>query len=83
MGRFIKENIGELKKVVRNRSGIINIEITSKEQIEKLRNLPAFNNKDIMYSTNDKRNTTRGIIRSYDLACCSEEEILEELKNKV
>ncbi|GFN92451.1 RNA-directed DNA polymerase from mobile element jockey [Plakobranchus ocellatus] len=78
--RELKSILGdETIKVTKLGSGDLMVELKSKDQAKKLGVIATFLDIPVTVSPHKSLNSCKGVIRSHDLRCCTEEEIVEEL----
>ncbi|GFO45336.1 RNA-directed DNA polymerase from mobile element jockey [Plakobranchus ocellatus] len=78
--RELKSILGdETIEVTNLGSGDLMVELKSNEQAQKLGATTTFLDTPVTVSPHKSLNSSKGEIRSRDLRCCSEEEMMEEL----
>ncbi|GFO25224.1 RNA-directed DNA polymerase from mobile element jockey [Plakobranchus ocellatus] len=78
--RELKSILGdETIKVTKLGSGDLMVELKSNDQAKKLAAIATFLDIPVTVSPHKSLNSSKGVIRSRDLRCCSEEEMVEEL----
>ncbi|GFO42414.1 RNA-directed DNA polymerase from mobile element jockey [Plakobranchus ocellatus] len=78
--RELKSILGdETIEVTKLGSGDLMVELKSNEQAKKLGAITTFLDILVTVSPHKSLNSSKGVIRSRDLRCCSEEEMMEEL----
>ena len=78
--KTLKGCVGTVKTVRKLRSGVLLVEVNREAQSIGLCKLTNILDLDITVSLHRSMNSCRGVIRSYDLAQMTEEELLDELK---
>ena len=73
---------GVPKSVKKLRSGDLLVEYTGRKQIENLLRTEKFFDLDVKVSLHTSLNTCRGVVRCPDLRACSEQEILENMREQ-
>ena len=81
INKFISNNLGDVKQVKKLRDGQLLVELISPGQANILSKLKSFNNLEIKISPHRSLNTRQGIIRCRDLKNCSEEDVVDGLKD--
>ncbi|GFN87446.1 RNA-directed DNA polymerase from mobile element jockey [Plakobranchus ocellatus] len=69
----------ETIEVTKLGSGVLMVELKSNDQAKKLGAIATFLDIPVTVSPHKSLNSSKGVIRSRDLRCCSEEEMVEEL----
>ncbi|GFO36176.1 RNA-directed DNA polymerase from mobile element jockey [Plakobranchus ocellatus] len=69
----------ETTEVTKLGSGDLMVELKSNDQAKKLRAIATFLDIPVTVSPHKSLNSSKGLIRSRDLRCCSDEEMVEEL----
>ncbi|GFO46829.1 RNA-directed DNA polymerase from mobile element jockey [Plakobranchus ocellatus] len=78
--RELKSILGdETIEVTKLGSGDLMVELKSNDQAKKLGAIATFLDIPVTVSPHKSLNSSKGVIRSRDLRCCSEEEMVEEL----
>ncbi|GFO03549.1 RNA-directed DNA polymerase from mobile element jockey [Plakobranchus ocellatus] len=78
--RELKSILGdETIEVTKLGSGDLMVELKSNDQAKKLGAIATFLDIPVTVSPHKRLNSSKGVIRSCDLWCCSEEEMVEEL----
>ncbi|GFO18977.1 RNA-directed DNA polymerase from mobile element jockey [Plakobranchus ocellatus] len=78
--RELKSILGdETIEVTKLGSGDLMVELKSNDQAKKLGAIAMFLDIPVTVSPHNSLNSSKGVIRSRDLRCCSEEEMVEEL----
>ncbi|GFO21225.1 RNA-directed DNA polymerase from mobile element jockey [Plakobranchus ocellatus] len=78
--RELKSILGdETIEVTKLGSGDLMVELKSNDQAKKLGAIATFLDIPVTVSHHKSLNSSKGMIRSHDLRCCSEEEMVEEL----
>ncbi|GFO34109.1 RNA-directed DNA polymerase from mobile element jockey [Plakobranchus ocellatus] len=78
--RELKSILGdETIEVTKLGSGDLMVELKSNDQAKKLGAIATFLDIPVTVSFHKSLNSSKGVIRSRDLRCCSEEEMVEEL----
>ncbi|GFO13713.1 RNA-directed DNA polymerase from mobile element jockey [Plakobranchus ocellatus] len=78
--RELKSILGdETIEVTKLGSGDLMVELKSNDQAKKLGAIATFLDIPVTVSYHKSLNSTKGVIRSHDLRCCLEEEMVEEL----
>ncbi|GFO26973.1 RNA-directed DNA polymerase from mobile element jockey [Plakobranchus ocellatus] len=78
--RELKSILGdETIEVTKLGSGDLMVELNSNDQAKKLGAIATFLDIPVTVSPHKRLNSSKGVIRSRDLQCCSEEEMVEEL----
>src|SRR4051812_21545822 len=79
LDKSFKACIGTVKNVKKLRSGVILVEVEKRQQSDNLLGLKTILDLSISVSPHRTLNTSRGVIRSYDLAQIEEQVLLQEL----
>ncbi|GFO13719.1 ubiquitin-protein ligase e3b [Plakobranchus ocellatus] len=80
--RELKSILGdETIEVTKLGSGDLMVELKSNDQAKKLGAIATFLDIPVTVSPHKSLNSSKGVIRSRDLRCCSEEEMVEELSS--
>ena len=78
--KTLKGCVGTVNTVRKLRSGVLLVEVNREAQSIGLCNLTNILDLDVTVSPHRSMNSCRGVIRSYDLAQMTEEELIDELK---
>ncbi|GFO08400.1 RNA-directed DNA polymerase from mobile element jockey [Plakobranchus ocellatus] len=77
--RELKSILGDVTiEVTKLGSGDLMVELKSNDQAKKLGAIATFLDIPVTVSPHNSLNSSKGVIRSRDLRCCSEEEMVEE-----
>ncbi|XP_055691074.1 uncharacterized protein LOC129794306 [Lutzomyia longipalpis] len=75
--------LGEVKDITRLRDGTIVIETKSREQALRMMRVNKIGSHEVKVEEHPRFNTSKGVIRSWDLAYMDENELLSELSSQM
>jgi len=78
--KVFQSTIGSVEECRKLRSGDLLVKVRSRKQAEKLQAMTTFHNINVEASAHRTLNSSRGVVRSYELSQMTPEELLDELK---